>query len=211
MALIEAMTTKGISEKLLHRSLYGLVGSIVTLWLGFSILAHVTDPAAIIMRVGDYLGINGTDRRLAPISAWVSEPRHHALFVGAAVVAGVLFNIGAARILAIHSSAPPLAWVFFLPAVQGLGFQDAALICLEVTGAILGLALISGGDRHERQRVLSTFWRNLLENLFLITFPLALLLLWSVAAYNGERPTARNSSENPKQTGRTPLPPGPLR
>ncbi|WP_146060546.1 hypothetical protein [Amycolatopsis sp. CA-128772] len=130
MAIAETLVTKAMSENLLQKTVYVLVGLCSTLWMGFALCAQVTAPVTIAERVGIYLGFDRAAATLAPVASWFSEPSHLPLLIGAAAVAGVLFNLGGARTVPIHANAPAIAWIFFLPAVQGAGLLTAASVCL---------------------------------------------------------------------------------
>lgn len=209
MAIAETLAAKTISESFLQKLATIIVGVCSTMWISFAMCAMTTAPVTIAGRVATYLGFAQVDIALRPIEHWFSEPTRAPLFVGLAILAGVMFNLGGAPILPIHVSAPMLAWVFFLPAVQGIGVVAASGIAFAVGCCGFLLAWTRSNDPYSRQHVRIAVQSNALANVFIAFFPFSFLFAWFLVSYRGDLP-AGGSGEDTKPTGAAPAPSGPL-
>jgi hypothetical protein len=200
MAIAEALAVKTVSENFLHSVLSFAVGVCSTVWVCFAVFGRVATPSVIAERVGDFLGFTRVSEKLLPVVSWADEPRHLPLFLGAAAVAGVLFNLSATEVLKIRTVASEVAWLFFLIALQGAGFLATAGICIGVSCGALGCAWLTNRGE-DRQWVVWIYFRANIElNALQAIYPLTLLGSWFTAAYRGDRP-ADPSREDPQPTG----------
>ncbi|WP_158684409.1 hypothetical protein [Amycolatopsis orientalis] len=210
MAIAETLAAKTISENILQRLAFTAVGICSTLWMAFAALLHITEPTAIAERVGDYLGFPNVQEKLSPVAAWAAEPRHGALFIGAAVIAGILFNLGATPILTVKNSAPRIAWVFFLFAVQGTELLTSATIVAVTSLLAFVSSWFAAGESRDIVISLIVLAKNIFVNLIVMFYPISVLASWFLASYGGEMP-ADLSRERPQPTGAATTPPAPVR
>lgn len=195
MAIAETLAAKTVSENFLHKVVSAVVGICSTIWLSFAVIAHITVPTAIAAHVGDFLGFTQVSKKLTPVASWADEPRHLPLFLGAAALAGVLFNLNSAPTLQIHAVASEIAWLSFLVAVQGAGFFAAAGICVGVSCAAVGIAWL----RDRRDGPAWDGWMlvhiNIEMNALQGLYPVSLVVSWFLASYRGDLPAERSRED----------------
>ncbi|MYW96011.1 hypothetical protein G3I59_36760 [Amycolatopsis rubida] len=209
MGIAETLAAKTVSENILQKVFSVIVGICSTIWIGFAAGARITSPIDIAGYVGDYLGLSRAADKLTPVTSWSAEPRHLALFIGAAVIAGMLFNLSAAPTVPIQSSAAQAAWVFFLVAVQGAGFFVTLGICVSLGVIAFGFAWLQAGDSVARPLAWTALWTNLAINALGAFYPLSLLLIWFSVSYKGNIPED-SSREYTQPTGAAPSASSPL-
>lgn len=209
MGIAETLAAKTVSENILQKIFSITVGICSTIWICFAAGFRITSPIDIAGHVGDYLGISRTAEKLAPVAAWSAEPRHLPLFIGAAVIAGILFNLSAAPTVPIQGSAAQAAWVFFLAAMQGAGFFATLGICVSLGVAAFGFAWLQAGDSRGRPLAWTALWTNLTVNALGAFYPFSLLLIWFSVSCKGEIPED-SSREYTQPTGAVPSASSPL-
>ncbi|WP_328604782.1 hypothetical protein OG943_32770 [Amycolatopsis sp. NBC_00345] len=210
MAIVETLAAKSINENFLQKVASVAVGACSTLWIGFAVCLYITNPITIAGRVGEYLGFEHFPEKLLPAAEWAADPKRLQLFIGAAVIAGILFNIGATPILTARHSAPHAAWLFFLFAVQGAGFWTTMGTCAAVSVLAFAFSWISTDGPRDKTLSRIVLIKNIYTNIILMFYPLSLLVMWFFASYRGDLP-ADSSREHPQPTGAAPVPSRPIR
>ncbi|WP_206796275.1 hypothetical protein [Amycolatopsis sp. MtRt-6] len=195
MAIAEALAAKTVSENFLHKVVSVVAGICSTIWLSFAVIAQIIAPTTIAAHVGDFLGFTQVSEKLMPVVSWADEPRHLPLFLGAAALAGVLFNLNSAPTVPIHAVASEMAWMSFLVAVQGAGFFAAAGICVGVSCAAVGIAWL----RDRRDGAAWIGWTlvniNIETNVLQALYPVSLVASWFLASYRGDLPAKRSRED----------------